>query len=490
MNLDSKSSIIDRLFQSTDFQWSKIQQLLLDFSALAHPAACGIDFFKRDSVIRVKHREVIELQVALTEEDWELCIAMTEGLHPIGAQAPHWLAELSEGIFSRSTALVAEAIRDETGLTIGLLYAFYSEGVPDEIVLAHQRLVARQCSSFIEQWQNDQRHNQHLTRLWSCIESGCPGFLILDSKMRIVEKGSLYRKSLPELVVGDRFEQHFIWDSTVNLDEFKSEAGTVQKLKFFHTTQYNQRYKCTIRPIHAELYLLLANPVINSNHAMVDYHLSAGDFPAHDYITDFVFLQTTTLQSLEEVQRSNEMLQYRMKELEHVQAELLRNKLVLENKIEDRNERMLRFLNFPEQNPNPVMEVDFNRRFISFSNKAAKAEFGELLTLPYHEFLATFSLTHELVSGSLKLRVEIESMGRYYVVNASRVPHEDIVRLYVTDATEMHSIRNLLARQQQGLNQLLGVLEAFNIDRKEALQRANLNEVMQEVNRLLAAKHG
>jgi hypothetical protein len=466
----------------------KLQHSMLEFSALAHPVVCGIDFFQNDRIIRVKQREVIELSVALTEEDWELCFALAEGLRPVGSNVPHWLAELSEGVFSRTTALVADSIRDENGLTIGLFYAFYSEGIPPEMVLAYQRLIASQCTSLIQHWQNDQRHKQHLKRLWSSIESSCPGFLILDDKMRVVEKGSLYEKSVPQLVTGDRFEQHFVWDGMAGAEEWKTISSGKQKLRFYHTLQLNQRYKCTIQPIQSDLFLVLSNPVINSNHAMVDYQLTANDFPAHDYITDFVFLQTTTLQSLEEVQRSNELLQFRNKELELIQSELLRDKLILENKIEDRNERMLRFLNFPEQNPNPVLEIDFNRRFISFSNKAAKAEFGELLTLPYHEFLAMFSLTHELVSSSLKLRVEFDLLDRYYVVNAARVPHEDIVRLYVTDATEMRSCKNLLARQQQGLNQLLGVLEAFNIDRGEAIRRANLNEVIQEVNKLLSSR--
>jgi hypothetical protein len=232
----------------------------------------------------------------------------------------------------------------------------------------------------------------------------------------------------------------------------------------------------------------MSNPVINSNHAMVDYHLSATDFPAHDYITDFVFLQTTTLQSLEDYQQSNEGLQFRNKELELAQVELLRSKLILENRIAERNERVLRLSNFPEQNPNPVFEIDFTRQFICFSNKAAKDAFGELLTLPYHDFLAMLSVSHELVAGSLKLRVEFECMNRYFIADASRVPNEEIMRFYANDATELRQLKNLLMRQQQGLNQLMGVLEAFNIDKEEAARSANLREVIQEVSKVLNIK--
>jgi len=488
MSAFTGSALVDQLLRSSVFNWSSLQSVISDFSVVAKPALCGIDLFHSDKIARIKAREVIELQVALTDEDWELCFALAEGLRPVGPDVPHWLMELSEGVFSRSTCLVAEPLRDENGLIIGLFYAFYSNGTPDDIVAAYQHSVALQCSTAIQQWQYGVRHHELLNRLWASLELSCPGFLILDEKMRVVQKGSLYSKSVPQLNVGDKFDKHFMWDGMAMPEEWKVTTSAKPKLRFYHSLELNQRYKCTIQAIHPEVLLLLSNPVINSNHAMVDYHVSAIDFPAHDYITDFVFLQTTTLQSLEDYQRSNEGLQFRNKELEFAQAELLRSKLILENRIAERNERVLRLSNFPEQNPNPVFEIDFTRQFICFSNSAAKNAFGELLTLPYHDFLAMLSVTHELVAGSLKLRVEFECMNRYFVADASRVPNEDIVRFYANDATDLLHLKNLLIRQQQGLNQLMGVLEAFNIDREEAARSANLSEVMQEVSKVLNNK--
>jgi hypothetical protein len=484
------SALVDQLLRSSVFEWSLLQSALADFSVIAKPAFCGIDLFHSEKIARVKTRDVIELQVALSDEDWELCFALAEGLRPIGSDVPHWLKELSEGVFSRSTCLVAEPLRDQNGLTIGLFYAFYSAGAPDDVVSAYQHSVARQCSTAIQQWQYGMSHHELLNRLWTSLELSCPGFMILDDKMRVVQKGSLYAKSVPQLSIGDKFDQHFIWDGIIKPEDWKETAAVKPKLRFYHSLELNQRYKCTIQPIHTELFLLLSNPVINSSHAMVDYHLSAADFPGHDYITDFVFLQTTTLQSLEEFQRSNELLQFRNKELELAQSELLRSKMMLENRVAERNERVLRLSNFPEQNPNPVFEVDFTKQFICFSNNAAKNAFGELLTLPYHDFLAMLSVSHELVAASLKFHVEFECMNRYFVADASRVPNEEIVRFYANDATELRHLKSLLLRQQQGLNQLMGVLEAFNIDRGEAAKSANLDEVMKEVSKVLNVKRG
>jgi hypothetical protein len=485
-----KSTVVEQMFTASNFDSTKLREVLSEFSITARPALSVIDFFKSDGIVRLKQREVIELSVSLHEEDWQLCYALAEGLRPIGSEVPFWLKELSEGVFSRTTCLVAEPIQDENGLTIGLFYAFYAAGLPEEGTLAYQRSSARHCSVFVQQWQFAQRQNELLSRLWTSIDLSCPGFLMLDDKLRIVQKGSLYSKSIPELSIGEKFEQHFIWDNPTSPEEWLTANSTKSKLRFYHSLEFNQRYKCTIQAIHSGLFLLLANPVINANHAMVDYYLSASDFPAHDYITDFVFIQTTTIQSLEEIQRSNELMQARNRELELSQSELMRNKLILENKIAERNERVLRLSNFPEQNPNPVFEIDYNRQFICFSNQAARLAFGELLTLPYHEFLAVLSLSHEQVVASLKLRVEFECSSRFFLADATRVPNEDIMRFYANDATETKLLKSLLSRQQQAINQLMGVLEAFNIDRSEAARSANLNEVIQEVVKVLNTKGG
>jgi hypothetical protein len=87
------------------------------------------------------------------------------------------------------------------------------------------------------------------------------------------------------------------------------------------------------------------------------------------------------------------------------------------------------------------------------------------------------------------LRVEFESGNRYFIADATRVPNEEIMRFYANDASELRQLKTLLFRQQQGLNQLLGVLEALNIDKEEAVRSANLNDVIQEVTKLLGVKN-
>jgi hypothetical protein len=222
---------------------------------------------------------------------------------------------------------------------------------------------------------------------------------------------------------------------------------------------------------------------------MIDYKVSASDFPPQDYITDFVFLHATASQNAEDLQQTNEQLLSRNALLEIQNSELVRDKTLLENRIAERNNRVVRLSNFPEQNPNPVFEVDFNKRFICFSNAAAKLAFGELLTLPYDEFLAVLSVNHDILRSTQKLQVEFESMGRFFIAEASRVPNEDIIRFYANDASEIRLLRSRINQQQQSIKQLTGVLEALNVDLASALGQSQFSELLKQIPGVLTKKH-
>jgi hypothetical protein len=171
--------------------------------------------------------------------------------------------------------------------------------------------------------------------------------------------------------------------------------------------------------------------------------------------------------------------------MELVIAELARSKQLMERKIDERNERVKRLSNFPEQNPNPVFEIDFKKQYLCFSNQAAKQAFGELLTLPYHELLSVLELNHDLASNSLRLHVSFTVADNTYEADAFRVPNEDIVRFYARNVSEFQKAKSLLVRQQRGIDQLLNILEALNIDRTEASRNTHVDDVIREAAELL-----
>ena len=86
MSAFTGSALVDQLLRSSAFEWSALQSVISEFSVVAKPALCGIDLFHSEKIARIKAREVIELQLALSDEDWEYCFALAEGLRPVGPE--------------------------------------------------------------------------------------------------------------------------------------------------------------------------------------------------------------------------------------------------------------------------------------------------------------------------------------------------------------------------------------------------------------------
>lgn len=472
---------------STELDWLAMQTRVSDFSKSANPAICFIDFVYPKHIQRIKSNEMLDLNVELSEADWDLCFSYASGTTIVGSngQIPHWLKEPTDGVLSSTTCLVSAPIEDENGLTLGFFYAFFTTGVPNEITIEYQRALADKCSLMLQHWQFHKRQHEQTNRLLTALETSCPGYLLIDNRNVVVGKGSIYENAIVDMHCGSKFSDFFVWDNVRGDDELWNPVAGKRKLLFFHALHHNQKYKCSAQRINERLLLILANPVLNSNHALVDYKLTSTDFSPQDYITDYVFLHATTMKSLEETVRQNEEMNFKNREMELAIAELIRGKQLMERKIEERNERVKRLSNFPEQNPNPVFEVDFKKQFLCFSNQAAKQAFGELLALPYHELLGILGLNHDLTSNSLRLHVEFTVADSTFAADAFRVPNEHIVRFYAHDISDFQRAKILLLRQQRGIDQLLNILEALNIDRAEAGLNTNVNDVMREVAELL-----
>lgn len=479
--------IHDLLLSSTVLDWLAMQAVVNDFSRVANPAICFIDFVFPNHIQRIKSNDILDLTIELSEEDWDQCHSFAGGTLIVGSndQIPHWLQEPTDGVLSSSTCLVSAPIADENGLTLGFFYAFFTMGAPNEITLEYQRALADKCSLMLQHWQFHKRQKEQTDRLWLALEKSCPGYVLLDSRNVIVGMGSVYQKSSPDMHNGSKFQDFFVWDNVRNDEELWGDHTQRKKLFFFHSLQHNQKFKCTAHMVNERLLLVLANPVVNSNHALADYNLTATDFSPQDYITDYVFLHATTLKSLEDTIRQNEEINFKNRELELSNADLMRSKALLERKIDERNDRVKRLSNFPEQNPNPVFEIDFKKQFLCFSNQAAKSAFGELLALPYHELLGALGLNHDLVANGLRLHVEFAVADVTFDADAFRVPNENTVRFYARNVSELQVAKNLLARQQKGIDQLLNVLEALNINRTEAMRTTHVEDVIREAAELL-----
>ncbi len=164
-----------------------------------------------------------------------------------------------------------------------------------------------------------------------------PYFLIIDSSNSIIEIGKNFINSIDGIKIGSSFEDFFIWESQLNTKEtFKAE-----RLLFFTSKNKKQRYKCTVLKIENESFIILANAVINSQYNLLDYKLSLNDFPKHDYIAEYVFLQQASTKGLEELKLFNQSLNNTNKELVLSKQMLVNANAILEKRVNERTNELV-----------------------------------------------------------------------------------------------------------------------------------------------------
>jgi serine phosphatase RsbU (regulator of sigma subunit) len=102
---------------------------------------------------------------------------------------------------------------------------------------------------------------------------------------------------------------------------------------------------------------------------------------------------------------------------------------------------------FPQQNPNPVIEVSMNGE-VTYMNPAAKNQFPELQISGFeHELFSLISeKVEEFKSGELKMySCEINIEGRIFEQKVYAITESNLLRVYSSDITKQKEIENRLA---------------------------------------------
>ncbi len=102
-------------------------------------------------------------------------------------------------------------------------------------------------------------------------------------------------------------------------------------------------------------------------------------------------------------------------------------------------ERAAWLATFPEQNPNPIIEIDFRHGVVHYMNPAATRLFPDLPAIVLeHPFLAGLhDAASALLSGKVpSVRREVGAAGHYYDQTIACVSEERRLRLYGSDITE------------------------------------------------------
>jgi hypothetical protein len=188
-----------------------------------------------------------------------------------------------------------------------------------------------------------------------------PYYFILDSKFEVLEIGVNFKKSTPQIKVGDSIFKYFMIDRKDCLEDLNLGDAWFRVMHFLDLKDIKQRFKFTMRQIGSYNYLW-ASPIINSKFALKNYNVTVKDFPLHDTIAEFLFLEQTSRKSLEESQSITQNI-------------LLKNKEII--RIQKENEAISKF---PEENPNPILRFDLNLNLI-YSNDNSQKFFLTILGL-------------------------------------------------------------------------------------------------------------
>lgn len=253
-----------------------------------------------------------------------------------------------------------------------------------------------------------------LDDLFDALVFANPHTLFIDNDRTILKVGKAFQKSNKALESGKAFDVFFQWLPNSGFEALeKNESG----LYFFQAKHENQRYKVSGRKTHWG-YVLHANPVVNAEFQISNYHLTLKDFSQQNYIAEYLFLLQSSSKALSDLEKINE--------------EYVAKNMALEKSREELTSTAL----FPNENPNPVIRLSSTFELL-YSNPSAI------------QFLSDFRISnHSIEDDELKHKLEeiasqrtensslyISSNKNTYLVNVRKGLNSDFFNIYAADIT-------------------------------------------------------
>ena len=136
---------------------------------------------------------------------------------------------------------------DEDGFALGTLCAIDSKPrTLTENQLAALKVLSKKAVALLTLKKKKMQLEQEKKFLFDAISFSSPFFMILSREKKIMVFGENYKKCLPELKPGDSFEEHFSWETSVDLENIFEENKIPQKLIFFAAKKGSLRFKCSL----------------------------------------------------------------------------------------------------------------------------------------------------------------------------------------------------------------------------------------------------
>ena len=251
------------------------------------------------------------------------------------------------------------------------------------------------------------------------LQTATPYFLVIDKAFKIIEVGFNFCKSVASITKGQSLFDYFLLDRSDDLAEEILTNDWYDLIHFLDLKDGLQSYKCSIRKF-GDLYYIWASPIINAKYALENYNVTVHDFPNHDTIAEYLFLEHTSRKSLEESREKTKNLLAKNREISRIQKEL---KAIAK---------------FPGENPNPILRFDLNLNLVYHNHTAEKSflkDFGivdsQIENLEVREIVLKIIKDNEQHKEFF-----IEGDKHYYSINTALINEMGYLNVYAHDITE------------------------------------------------------
>jgi signal transduction histidine kinase len=134
---------------------------------------------------------------------------------------------------------------------------------------------------------------------------------------------------------------------------------------------------------------------------------------------------------------------------------LINSNAVLEEKVNERTKKIKNLALFPEQNPNPVFELDYHNKVITYSNPAGNSIIFKDRSFTYEDLIKILIISEETIQNKNTAKFEFDFENQNYQRNIFFFDSEPILRVYLNNITDIRNYQNSLKEKNEELENTL-----------------------------------
>lgn len=364
---------------------------------------------------------------------------------------------------------------DESGYALGTLCAI--DNKPRKLTqnqIEAIKILSKQVVNMLHLRLKNVQLNESKKRLTESINFSSPYYLLLDNDDQILSFGINFNKSMPEVKVGKFFSTYFMWQSVFNTSSLLSDKDKHERLLFFESLDRTKKFKCTVRKNDEDSYFIFAVPVINTLYPIANYQINITNFPRQDYIAEYLFLQQSATRGLEDFQKLNQSISDKNKKLEEAKNTLIKANSTLEERINAGVQKIKNLALFPEQNPNPVIEIGIANTDFIYLNPAARRLMGyNEDNVDLAQIKKNLQISDDVLTQKNSSKIEIEINNHIFERNVFFNEQFSSIRFYLHDITQIKAKEKeeklktaLFRKKQETLNRIRKISDELSLQEK------------------------